>query len=133
MTTGPQGKDVRGLVLISPRWNFKGMIINAAIEKGDFIQFIPTMIMNGSKETAFNNDAKRLHDQFERYLPKVPDNATVEEKKAKQQLFYFPYETALQGYKLLIDPALQPPPAGAIKSFIDVRVFPNEFQWAERK
>ena len=140
LTTGPQAKDVRGLVLISPRWNHKGLIINKAIEQGEFIKFIPTLIMVGVKDNNYANDAKRLYDQFDRYLP-LPANATDMERMELQKLFDFKFDTTLEGFKLLNERKLTLPsdpkkvpydPVVIIKYFIDSRVSNNEFKWIER-
>lgn len=131
LTTGPQAKDVRGLILVSPRWNHKGLVINKAIEQGEFIKFIPTLMMVGSKDNTFANDTKRLHDQFERYLP-LPPNATDKEIEEQKKLFYFKYDTTLQGFKLLNERKLNPDPVVLMKFFIDSRVANNEFKWLER-
>lgn len=131
LTTGPQAKDVRGLILVSPRWNHKGLVINQAIEQGEFIKFIPTLMLVGSKDNTFANDSKRLHDQFERWLP-LPPNATEKEIEEKKKLFYFKYDTTLQGFKLLNERKLNPDPVVLIKYFIDSRVANNEFKWLQR-
>lgn len=140
LTTGPQAKDVRGLVLISPRWNHKGLIINKAIEQGEYIKFIPTLLMVGVKDNTFANDDKRLYDQLDRYLP-LPLNATPMEKMEQQKLFDFKFDTTLQGFKLLNEKKLTLPndpkktpydPAVIIKYFIESRVANNEFKWIER-
>lgn len=141
LTTGPQAKDVRGLVLISPRWNYKGLVINKAIEQGEYIKFIPTLIMVGVKDNNYASEAKRLFDQFDRYLP-LPANATDMERRELQKLFDFKFDTTLEGFKLLnerkltvaSDPKKVPyDPVAIIKFFIDNRVTNNEFKWLERK
>jgi hypothetical protein len=131
LTTGPQAKDVRGLILVSPRWNHKGLVINDAITRGEFIKFIPTLMMVGAKDNTFANEAKRLNDQFERWLP-LPPNATEKEIEEQKKLFYFKYETSLQGLKLLNERKLKPDPVVLIKYFIESRVANNEFKWIER-
>jgi alpha-beta hydrolase superfamily lysophospholipase len=131
LTTGPQAKDVRGMILVSPRWNHKGLVINEAITRGEFIKFIPTLMMVGIKDNTFANDAKRLNDQFERWHP-LPANATEKEIEEKKNLFYFKYDTTLQGFKLLNERKLNPDPVVLMKYFIDSRVANNEFKWIER-
>ncbi len=140
LTTGPQAKDVRGMILVSPRWNHKGLVINDAITKGEFIKFIPTLMMVGAKDNTFANDTKRLHDQFERWLP-LPQNASEKEIEEKKNLFYIKFDTSLQGFKLLterkltlLNDAKKTPydPVAIIKYFIDSRVANNEFKWLER-
>lgn len=140
LTTGPQAKDVRGLILVSPRWNHKGLVINEAIKQGQFIKFIPTLMLAGVKDNAYANDAKRLYDQLDRYLP-LPPNATDKEKIEQQKLFDFKFDTTLQGFKLLNERKLTVvndpkkniyDPIVLMKSFIDSRVANNEFKWLER-
>jgi hypothetical protein len=129
LLSGPQGKDVRGLILVSPRWNHKGLVINKAIEQGQYIAEIPTLIMVGSKDTASLNDAKRVNDQFGRYLPEPPE-AEVAEKK---NLFFFQFDTTLQGFKLLNERKLDPDPVALVKLFLDNRVRGNKLKWETRK
>lgn len=141
LTTGPQAKDVRGLILVSPRWNHKGLVINKAVEQGEFIKFIPTLLMVGAKDISYANDDKRLYEQFDRYLP-LPANASDQERMDQQKLFDFKFDTSLQGFKLLSEKKLTLPndpkknpydPSLIIKSFINSRVANNEFKWVERK
>ncbi|MDX1964555.1 MAG: hypothetical protein SFX18_15495 [Pirellulales bacterium] len=138
LTTGPQGKDVRGIVLITPRWNHKGIIINPAFEQKEFIPQIPFLIMVGGKDLAAQRDAKRVNDQLLRHHPEP----SAEEAAEKKKLFFFEFDTTLQGYKLLTAGQLKVlngpaagqayDPLGVIQAFLDNRVKGNEEEWVER-
>jgi len=138
LTTGPQGKDVRGLILISPRWNHKGLVLTQALERKEYIAEIPTLIMVGGKDASSLNDSKRLNDQFARWHPEPPP----EEIQEKKNLFYFVFDTSLQGFKLLSERKLivdakkaNAPsynPVDVINAFITNRLQKSKEVWKER-
>ena len=81
-----------------------------------------------------------MEDELRRHLaewadvdvPPLPANATEKEIEEKKKLFYFKYDTTLQGFKLLNERKLNPDPWLLMKFFIDSRVANNEFKWIER-
>ncbi len=132
LTTGPQAKDVRGLILVSPRWNHKGLVINEAITQGEYIKFIPTLMLVGSKDNT---------------LPTMPNGCTTSSnagcrcrqmrpkkrsKKRRRNSFTSNTTPRSKVSKLLNERKLNPDPVVLMKYFIDSRVANNEFKWKER-
>jgi hypothetical protein len=74
------------------------------------------------------SEAKRIHSRLERLRPAV----VPEERLQKQDLFFSPAPTPLQGTKLL-DRAL--PVGGNIMKFLDLRLLRKleDYPWTERK
>lgn len=144
LTTGPQGKDVRGLVLISPSLNYKGMNMKEAINQGEYMTQIPALILVGNKEDLPFKNAESINDQLARYHPKVAAKDKQETKgkspeKEKdtevQTLYLRQYDTSLQGYELItgVGRKLRPDPVVYIINFVDLNVAAKADKWAERK
>ncbi len=95
-----QGKDVRGLVLLSPPTVFKGMPIRKALASISKKGGISVLTLVGGKS---KNEAK-LADQIHKMLSvdkarKLPKDPA--ERKKKKSLFLKKFDTNLQGGKLL--------------------------------
>ncbi len=127
LSTGKQGQDVKALVLISPEWNFKGMLINQALDFQPVTKDLSLLIIAGKQNNASMGAATRLHARFEKFHPApLPD-----EVKEKQDLFFFTPKTTLAGTKLLGEKALNL--AKPISQFIEWRLVNQPYPWTERK
>jgi dienelactone hydrolase len=65
-TSGPQGRQVRGLALISPAWTVKGVSIQPALKADAVRREVPLLILSGKND----RDGMRLVDQFKGLRPK---------------------------------------------------------------
>jgi pimeloyl-ACP methyl ester carboxylesterase len=121
LSTGKQGQDVKGLVLLSPTWAFKGLPISGVVSDRDFSTQLAWMILVGEQEPKELAEAKRLYQTLDKLFPNDPT--------AKTGLVFKPLPTSLQGTKLL---AKNLNASGEIVKFIDlIAKKPNA--WAERK
>lgn len=121
------GQNVRGLVLLSPTWDFKGVPIKPAITHQDVLREISVLIVVGGDNSSAARDAKRLHKTFLVHHP-MPEGPRAAEK---QDLFYHAAKTSLQGMKLLKTAGLGI--NSAIAKFIELRLAEQDFPWTNRK
>lgn len=65
IATGPQGRTVRGLVLISPAWTTRGFTVASALRADVIARGVPIFILAG----AGDKDAMRMFEQLQRSRP----------------------------------------------------------------
>ncbi|MEI6037644.1 MAG: alpha/beta fold hydrolase [Planctomycetota bacterium] len=108
LVSGPQGQQVRALVLVSPIWATKGLSISPALSSDILKREMPIMVI----AEADNRDATRLFDQlkrqrpqdwFEQRLDQPFAKAPKLEKPADATLFYMQLDSTLSGDKLAAD------------------------------
>lgn len=80
-TKGPQGRQVRGLVLVSPAWTTRGFSINASLANAAVKQDIPLMVIAGQND----DDAGKVFEQLKRQRPRTwfhqkPDRSSEKAK-----------------------------------------------------
>ncbi len=119
LTTGKQGQDVKGLVLISPEANFKGLHMADAINDPAIRSDISILLIAGKRKPKYSAELNRLYDSFKRYHP----------DPEKDDLNKFLPESTLQGTKLLSEPSLKVDQW--IAAFIE-DVKKKQIPWAER-
>jgi pimeloyl-ACP methyl ester carboxylesterase len=120
------GRNVKGVVLISPERNFKGVPIHTALQNPFVRATISVYILVGAQDAKARGDAENIYSLFERYHPKPEPDQAAE----KQDLFIGKLETSLQGLKLLEARELKLD--AAIAQFIDLRLVKPDFPWTER-
>ena len=125
------GRFVKGLVLISPKWSFRGMSLANFMKNRFVCSQISVMIIVGKEKSTALADAKRIYKMFQRYHP-APAKEDIADKK---DLYYGALSTSLQGAKML-----QAKELGLhkhIAKFIGVRLMKSSrsksFTWKERK
>ncbi|MCO6043530.1 lysophospholipase [Aeoliella sp. ICT_H6.2] len=126
LAVGKQGQDVKGLVLISPEWSYKGLQMNKALRHPGVREHIAVLVMYGGDERKNLADAKRIEKQLERYHPE-PDDL---EPGVPNSLALLGPNTKLQGTKLLTQGG-----AGAelaIIKFLNAHVAKENFDWLKR-
>lgn len=125
-----QGQDVQAIALLSPEESFKGVTARTAISnpllRG---KPISKLICVGQGNSKSLQDARSIHKAWERFHGKPPAD---EEADAKQDLFFRPVDTELQGTQLL-DRAFSTP--RDLVDFINRRLVArmDSFPWQERK
>jgi alpha-beta hydrolase superfamily lysophospholipase len=119
LATGKQGQYVKGLVLISPTWFYKGLTINDAIAQESVRGRIAMLIAVGNQDRKALADADRLRHRLERFHP--PPRS-----EADQDFFYVPYETSLQGTKILEENLKLD---RNILKFVDLRIAQLDIPW----
>jgi pimeloyl-ACP methyl ester carboxylesterase len=113
-------QDVKGLVLISPDWSFKGMPLNKPLSNPLVCTQISAMILVGKEDSRAVSDARRAHGLLERC------HVNAQEK----DLFFLQLPTKLQGTKILGVPTLKL--EGYIGVFIERRLADKSYEWYPR-
>ncbi len=119
LATGKQGQDVKGLILLSPMWAFKGLPIGTVVNNREFSPQWGWMMVVGEQDAKQLAETKRLYQTLEKILP--PD--------ARAGLVLKPLPTSLQGTKLMAKNLNATPD---ILKFIDF-IAKKPYGWAERK
>lgn len=125
LATGKQGQDVKGLVLLSPVFNFKGLRVTRAIEDPQVRSKLSVYIVVGKADPRARRDAERLYKALERYHPKP------EKPEDRDLVLNLDMDTNLQGTKLLDEPTLKLD--DRIVNFIRKRIVERDFPWKERR
>jgi pimeloyl-ACP methyl ester carboxylesterase len=112
-TKGPQGRQVRGLVLLSPAWTTRGFSINAPLANPAVKQDIPLMVIAGQND----GDAGKVFEQLKRQRPSGwfqqqadggKDKAAKLEDPTKASLFFFEFDSTRTADALAADRTLNP-------------------------
>jgi pimeloyl-ACP methyl ester carboxylesterase len=121
LASGPQGQQVKALVLVSPAWAAKGLALQPALGTDALKREVPVMVLAGTGD----RDGIRLFDQLKRQRPRewFDQRADAEFTKAKEvekpgdaTLFLVQLDTTLSGEKL----AAEADAAPRIKTFLEL-------------
>lgn len=106
LASGPQGSQVRGLVMVSPAWVTRGYSIATFLGEGPLRRSLPLLVIGGTADT----DAVKLYDQLKRARPDawnekragqdVPVAAAKLAKDALPSLYLRQFATPLSGDRL---------------------------------
>jgi pimeloyl-ACP methyl ester carboxylesterase len=122
-----QGQDVKALVLLSPQWNFRGLILRDAMKFPPVQQEISVFLAYGLADRKIAADSENMRKVWDRYHPEPPADQVQERK----DFFVYDPDTRLQGTKLLNSPQFTMGPK--IANFIEARVGNRNFPWVQRK
>lgn len=123
IASGPQGQQVRGLVLISPVWSMKGLSISPAMSAEVLKRQLPIMVLAGRDD----RDATRLAEQLKKQRPKEwfeqragqqPSKAKDLENIADATIFFMQADSSLSGDKLAAERSAAP--AEKVKTFLSL-------------
>lgn len=120
-TAGPQGQQVRALVLVSPAMSKRGLSMTAPLSS-EAIRFnVPVMVLAGTGD----REASRFFDQVKRFRSKAwfqqrdgqpPEKARDLEGPGDATAFLIQCNTTLSGDKLATDPTVNV--ADKVKTFL---------------
>jgi len=111
VATGPQGRHVRALVLISPVWATKGVSMSLPLTSDAIKQSVPVLVLAGTGD----RDAIQLFDRLKRLRPrgwfeqrigKEFEAGTDDKDPSKATAFFIQSDTRLAGDKLANDPEM---------------------------
>ena len=123
LASGPQGQQVKALVLVSPTWAAKGLSLQPALASEALKREVPIMVVAGTAD----RDAIRLFDQLKRQRPRewFDQRAGAEVARAKEveqagdaTLFLVQLDTTLSSEKLLRD--AETGAASRIRTFLEL-------------
>jgi pimeloyl-ACP methyl ester carboxylesterase len=127
LAVGKQGQDVRGLVLVSPKWNFRGLKLVEPMKYPAIQTQISILIAFGAEDGKVTRDAKNIYKILERHHPEPPRD----QREEKKDLFFIGLPTSLQGTKLLTTPQFNMLPR--LEGFIIARIVQKDYQWSKRR
>jgi pimeloyl-ACP methyl ester carboxylesterase len=134
----PQGKDVRGLILIAPVAAYKGLTVNKALETRPFKEEISFLILAGGKDPRDKTYESTL--QFQRLLAKaqmpkktVGTPSKTDDEKPVDRLVFKELPTTLQGMKLLESKEKSLKILETIDQWIQQTLVERMIDWEERK
>jgi pimeloyl-ACP methyl ester carboxylesterase len=122
-----QGQDVKALVLLSPQWNFRGLILRDAMKFRPVQQRLSIYLAYGGADRKFAHDGENIGKIFERYHPEPP----ADQVQQRKDYFVYAPDTMLQATKLLNSREFTMGPR--IASFIEARLGNSTFPWIQRK
>lgn len=124
LATGKQGQDVKALVLISPRWSYRGLTLQAPMQLPALKQNAVWLLVYGTEEPEFRTDARRIYEQLLRFHP-------TGQVEGASGLISLAWPTKLQGGKLLSQngPAIE----DQIVKFLTTQVAEREIPWLSRR
>jgi hypothetical protein len=122
-----QGKDVKGLILISPVQTFNGYHWNDTMKQPLFsgrnpaVFTMPVLIITGSADTNAYREAKTIHSRLKKLRKRLHQSFKKAERREKHTLYLEERDTELQGWKLL-DPRVGLNLHTKIAGFIDYKL-----------
>ncbi|BBO34979.1 alpha/beta hydrolase [Lacipirellula parvula] len=122
-----QGQDVKALVLLSPRWNFNGLILRDPLRFPPIQRQLSVLIAYGAEDKAVAKDCQNIVSILSKHHPDPPADR-VEQLK---DFFVYAPETRLQGTKLLTSDAFGI--GQKIVSFLESRLGSKSFPYSVRK
>jgi pimeloyl-ACP methyl ester carboxylesterase len=122
-----QGQDVKALVLASPNWRQKGLMLVDALKDPNVQSELSIMLVYGSQDSKAKKSAETVYKNFVRFHPEPP----IERVRELKDLFDYPLPTTLQGTKLLVDPQFKM--LVNLDNFIKARLVDQPYEWVQRK
>jgi pimeloyl-ACP methyl ester carboxylesterase len=121
-----QGRDVKALILISPKEAHKGFSLTKALLHPVVQKSLSIMLIVGEQERDASGDAKSINTRLEKLREKPTDPRDLD-------LVYIRHDAMLQGTQLINVPGL--PLRDYIGTFIQQRLVrkASDFPWTERK
>lgn len=121
-----QGQDVKGLVLVSPEWSYRGLPMLKPLRHPGVRKEISMLIVYGEQDRDAKKSAETVHKNLEKFHPDPPPEAGPEAK----DLVMLKRPTSLQGTRLLTDPSFRILPN--LEFFLDARLSQQEYEWIRR-
>jgi len=122
-----QGQDVKALVLLSPRWNFNGLLLRDPLRFPPIQRQLSILLAYGAEDKGVSKDCQDVIKILSRHHPEPPADR-VEQLK---DFFVDAPKTNLQGTKLLTSDAFGIGPN--IFNFLEARLGRQAFPYSVRK
>jgi pimeloyl-ACP methyl ester carboxylesterase len=105
LAVGKQGQDVKALVLLSPRWSYRGLSLQAPMRFAPFKELVAWMLIYGDEDRRVQVDVERVENQLEPFHPQTQDAGAA----GRRGLVVVNWRSKLQGSTLLskVGPALE--------------------------
>jgi pimeloyl-ACP methyl ester carboxylesterase len=126
LLVGKQGQDVKALVLVSPQWKYRGIMLQQALRLESLKKGAAWMLIYGDQDADQSADARRIYRQLERFHP-APDSAQA----PPRSLAEVPLKSALDGSGLMSQ--LGETIDDNIVNFLTIQVASQDFPWSKRR
>lgn len=126
LLVGKQGQDVKALVLISPQWKNRGILLQQALRMADLKKGAAWMLIFGEQDPDQAADARRIFRQLEKFHP-VPEATQA----PPRSLAEVPLRSALEGSGLMSQ--LGPTIEENIVNFLTIQVASQDLPWSKRR
>lgn len=126
LLVGKQGQDVKALVLVSPQWKYRGIMLQQAMKQAALKKGAAWMIIFGEESSGQTADARRIFKQLERFHPEPAANSAV-----PRGLVEVPLKSSLEGSGLLGQ--MGQPIEESIVNFLTSQVASQDLPWSKRR
>lgn len=127
LNASKQGEDVKGLVLISPPWNIKGVGMLNALRQPGVRSEVATLLLYGKENRRSAADAERIYKQLEKGHP----DSGSEETDSLPSLFKVGGPSSLKGSAWLKENGQNA--EQVISQFLDQHVAGPDLPWTQRR
>jgi pimeloyl-ACP methyl ester carboxylesterase len=97
LAVGKQGQDVKALVLVSPRWSFNGLSMQAPMKFAPLKLNAAWLLVCGAQDPKVKADVARIEKQLDRFHPSIDKNGA----KRRSGLQVVELASSLQGDSLI--------------------------------
>jgi hypothetical protein len=126
LAVGKQGQDVKALVLLSPRWTFKGLSMQGPMRFQVLKQSAAWLLIYGAEEARVKTDAVRIEKQLEPFHTSPAKSGG----QPSRDFVVRGWPSKLQGATLLTK--VGPPIEDQIIAFLVENVALQELPWLNR-
>jgi pimeloyl-ACP methyl ester carboxylesterase len=126
LLVGKQGQDVKALVLISPQWKYRGIMLQQAFRVTPLKQGAAWLIVYGEQASNQAADAKRIVRQLERFHPE-PQSPQAPPRSLDE----LPIKSGLEGSGLLSQEGQTI--EDKIVDFLTTQVGSQDLPWSKRR
>jgi pimeloyl-ACP methyl ester carboxylesterase len=126
LLVGKQGQDVKALVLVSPQWKYRGIMLQQAMRQAGLKQGAAWMILYGEESANQTADARRIYKQLERFHPEPETN-----QAPPRGLVEIPLKSSLAGSGLMSQ--MGQPIEDSIVNFLTTHVASQDLPWSKRR
>jgi pimeloyl-ACP methyl ester carboxylesterase len=121
-----QAQDVKALVLISPRWNYRGLSLAGPMQFPPIQSGLSVFLAYGEEDSKVAADGQNIYKLLDKFRPAPP----IEQLRERQTLFQYALPTTLQGLELISRPAFGL--TERIDGFLTARLDRQNFPWVRR-
>ncbi len=127
LAVGKQGQDVKGLVLISPRWSYNGLMMQEALKFGAFKKNTAWMLIGGVQDQKGKQELSRVQAQLDKSHPATDKTGA----KLRSGLEVMALPTSLEG-DVLVGKSGDAIDAAIVK-FLTDNVAAAQLPWTNRR